>query len=187
MNQSLSLITDKNKQEIGKTLNIFEKYLLSINTGKVTPNLLDNIYVEHDGKKMKISHIASIEVKKNIITISPWDKQYLKYIEKAVLNSSSKLLPRSKNQQILIEIAPLTKEDRLNIVKNLKKEAEQIKISIRQIRKNNNGLIKSHIKNNKLSSNLDKTYLKIIQKQVDEGVKKIEKYVEVNKENILKL
>jgi len=187
MNQSLSLITDKNNKQINTILKTFDKYLLTINTGVITPNLLDNIYIEVSGKKVKIAHIATITIKRNIISINPWDKKNIKFVEKAILNSSSTFFPHNNGNQILIKIPPLTKDDRIDILKQLKGQAENIKIQVRQTRRNSNNLIKSHIKNNKLSSNLDKTYLDIIQTQTDNAIKLIDRSIEKKKKSIINL
>jgi ribosome recycling factor len=187
MNQSLSLITDKNKEQVDKILKSFEKYLLTINTGVITPKLLDHIYINHNDKKIKIAHIATIVVKANIITINPWDKQHNKFIEKAIIESSLNFFPNNNGKQISIQIPPLTKEDRLNILKDFKKQGEQIKVSIRQARRNSNNLVKSYIKKNNLSSNLDKIYLNAIQKNVDNGIKYLEKCIEDKKKSIINL
>jgi ribosome recycling factor len=187
MNQSLSLITDKNNEQITNILDIFKNYLLTINTGRITPKLIDNIYIEFNSKKVKIAHVATIMVKKNIIIINPWEKENLKLIEKSILETHSKFFPNNNGKQISITIPPLTKSDRENILKELKKQGEQLKISIRQARRNHNNLIKLHIKKEKLSSNLDKIYLDIIQKQTDNGIKQIDKYIENKKNSIMNL
>lgn len=188
MNQSLSLITDKNKEQITSTLLSFEKYLLTVKTGLITPRLLDNTYVKHNGKKTRIDHIATIEVKKNsIININPWDKTYIKIIEKAILEGPSKFFPHNNGKQIFIKIPPPTKEDRIDTSKMLKKQGEQSKISIRQTRRNNNNSIKLYIKKNKLPSSIEKKYLNIIQKQTDDAIKFIDDSIEKKKRSIMAL
>jgi len=146
MNQSLSLITNKNNEQINKILRNFEKYLSTVNTGIISPRLLDNIYIKYDSKTIKIANIANIIVKKNIITIKPWDKKYIKFIENAILEHQSKFFPNNKGEYITIIIPPLTKEDRIGILKALKKQGEEIKIAMRQARRNSNNLIKTYIK-----------------------------------------
>merc|ERR1711937_3507 len=111
---------------------------------------------------------------KNILFITPWDKKNLKVIEKAILDSSLSLFPNNNGKCISINVPPLTKQDRENTFKELKKKGEELKISIRQIRRNHNNLVKSHIKKYKLSSDIDNMYLGIIQKQTDDGIKYVE-------------
>jgi ribosome recycling factor len=186
MNQSLSLITDKNKQQIKDILDSFEKYLRTIKTGRVTPHLLDNIYIMYNKKKTKIAHLSNIEVNKhNVITISPWEKKYLKLIEKSILEAPSNLSLNNNGKQILIKVLPITKIDRENILKDLKKQGEKTKVSIRQARRNNNNLIKTCIKKNNLSSSLDKVYLKTIQKQTDDAISHIDHTIEIKKKDII--
>jgi len=185
MNQSLSLITDKHNIEINKILKNFEEYLLTINTGIITPNLIDHIHVNISPKKVSIKHIATITVQRSMILINPWDKANLKFIEKAILDSSSNFFPRSNGEHIFVKIPPLTKEDRLSIFKELKAHSEKVKVFVRQSRRNYNNLIKLHIKKHKLSSNLDRVYLNIIQKQTDNQIKKIDEYVSKKKETIM--
>jgi len=187
MNQSLSLIANKNDDQINKTLKKFKDYLLSINTGKTTPKLVEDVYIESNLRKMKISHLSTIIVKNNTIIITPWDKKNIKSIEKAILESTLKFVPQNDGKQILIKVLPLTKDDRIKIVKELKKQGEYFKISIRQIRKNYNNLIKLHIKENTLSSNLEKKFLNIIQKQTNDGIKEIDKYIKNKTQNIMVL
>jgi len=187
MNQSLSLIINKSNDQIDKVLKNFKEYLLTINTGIITPKLVDSIYVETSQKKIKISYLSTITVRKNIITINPWDKKNIKIIEKALLSSPSNFSPYNDGKQISISIPPLTRDDRQRIIKELKKQGENFKISIRQIRKSHNNLIKIYIKENKLSSNLDRQYLKIIQEQTNNGIMIIEKHIRDKTQNIIVL
>jgi len=182
MNQSLSLITDKYKNQINNILKNFENYLLTIRTGVVTPHLIDNIFVNYHEKKMKIKFLATIEIKKpNTISIKPWDQKSVKLIEKAILESQENFTPNNNGKEILIKISPPNKESRMITFKNLKKQGESCKISIRQNRKNNNSSVKLYVKNNNLSSSLEKKYLNIIQKLTDEAIKNIDISIEKKK------
>lgn len=187
MNQSLSLITNKNNKNIMKILDNFRNYLLTINTGRITSHLIDNIYIKDNNRRNKISHIASITIQKNVIIIKPWSKDNIKLIEKAILESSVKYFPNNNGKEISIIVPQLTKDDRSRIFKDLKIYGEKLKIAVRQLRRDDNNAIKKYTKNNKLPPSIDKKYLNIIQKQTDNGIRNIDKYIEDKKNNIMNL
>lgn len=188
MNQSLSLIIEKYKEQINSILNNFKKYLLTVKTGIASPHLLDNIYVNYSEKKIKIKFLATIEIKgSDTLSINPWDKKSIKLIEKSILESSSNFVPQSNGERILIKISPPNKETRVATFKNVKKQGELSKVSIRQVRRYNNNLIKSYVKNNSLSSNLEKKYSNMIQKLTDSATKNIDIFIENKKIDIMNI
>jgi len=186
MNQSLSLIVSKYKKSLNIVIDNFEKYLLTLKIGKVSPHLLDNINVKHNNQKSKIKYLANISIKKpNIINIKPWDKNNIKIIEKAILESQSNLIPNSDGSQISIKVSEPTKQDRIEILKEVKKRGENGKISIRKHRRDFNNLVKICVKENNHSSNLEKINLTTIQNMTNDAVKKIDSITDLKKNDIM--
>jgi len=159
---------------------------LTLKIGQASPHLLDNISIKHNNQKLKIKHLAHINIiKPNTIIINPWDKISLKIIEKAILEDPTHFVPKNDGNQILIKIPELNKQDRLKTFKELKVKGEGIKILIRKNRRDANTLIKKSIKSKNLSSNSEKKNLSIVQKLTSSATNKIENMIEAKKNDII--
>jgi len=188
MNQSLSLIIDNYRKNLESTIENFKEYLLTLKIGQATPHILDPINIKQNNRILKIKHLANISIRKpNTIIIKPWDKENIKVIEKAILEAPSHFIPNHDGNQILIKIPELNRQDRLKIFKELKKRGENSKISIRKSRRDFNNLVKVFIKNNNLSSNLERTNLLIIQKMTNDITNKIDTIIELKKNDIINI
>lgn len=126
-----------------KTIEFMNRELSQFRAGKANPNILNSITVEYYGNMTPINQIASItSPDPKTIIVKPWEKSIIPEIEKAIINSETGLNPQNDSEIIIINIPPLTEERRLTLVKQVKKEGEKSKISIRNIRKDSNESIK---------------------------------------------
>ena len=118
-----------------KSVNHTSQVLAKIRAGKAMPNMLDGILVEYYGNPTPINQVASVNTPDaRTLMIKPWEKTILHDIEKAIINSDLGLNPQNDGEQVIINIPPLTEERRVNLVKQVKHEGEQGKISIRNLR-----------------------------------------------------
>ena len=126
----------KYEQKMTKTLKGFEEELTTIRAGRANPHVLDKIKVDYYGTPTPIQQVGNISVPEaRMILIQPWDKNMLRAIEKAIIDSNIGLTPSNNGEQIRLSIPPLTEERRKELVKQIRNEAETARISLRNARR----------------------------------------------------
>ena len=146
---------DKNDiiNKMDKSLAAFKKDLTSIRTGRANPAMLDLISVETYGKRMPINQLATVTVPEaRSISIQVWDKSNVTLIDSAIKKSNLGINPQIDGQILRIHIPQLTEERRVELVKSLNGLGEKGKVSIRNIRRDSNDLIKNLLKEKKINS-----------------------------------
>lgn len=129
-------VIDDMKINMDKTLNVLKTEFQKIRTGRASTSILDSVKVDYYGNPSSISQVATLAVPEpRTITISPWEAKIIPAIEKAILNANIGLTPSSDGRMIRLNLPPLTEERRKEIVKDLKKKAEDDKVAIRNIRR----------------------------------------------------
>jgi len=124
------------KSHMEKTLGVLKGEFQKIRTGRASTGILESIKVDYYGNPSSLSQVATLAVPEpRTITISPWEAKIIPMIEKAILNSNIGLTPSNDGKLIRLTLPPLTEERRKEIVKDLKKKAEEDKIAIRNIRR----------------------------------------------------
>lgn len=119
-----------------KAIDHLEEELLNIRAGKASPNALNGIMIDYFGSQVPISGAASVTVPDaRTILIQPWDKNMLRPLEKAIIDSNIGLTPSNNGEQIRLSIPPLTEERRKELVKQVRGEAETGRISLRNVRR----------------------------------------------------
>ncbi len=123
------------QSELNQALEHFKKEVSTIRTGRANPSILDAVQVESYGTKVPLQQIGSITVPEpRCILITPWDKNILKEVEKAIVEADLGLTPVNEGDKIRITIPQLTEESRREMVKKLNEKMEQSRISLRQTR-----------------------------------------------------
>ena len=119
-----------------KAIDHLEEELLNVRAGKASPNALNGVMVDYFGSQVPVSGAASVTVPDaRTILIQPWDKNMLRPIEKAIIDSNIGLTPSNNGEQIRLTIPPLTEERRKELVKQVRAEAETARISLRNARR----------------------------------------------------
>ena len=119
-----------------KAIDHLEEELLNVRAGKASPNALNGVMVDYFGSQVPVSGAASVNVPDaRTILIQPWDKNMLRPIEKAIIDSNIGLTPSNNGEQIRLTIPPLTEERRKELVKQVRAEAETARISLRNARR----------------------------------------------------
>ncbi|MFI3327967.1 MAG: ribosome recycling factor [Rikenellaceae bacterium] len=114
----------------------FEEALANVRAGKASPNVLNSVMVEYYGTSTPVSGAASVTVPDaKTIIIQPWDKEMIRPIEKAIIDSNIGLTPSNNGEQIRLSLPPLTEERRKEFVKQVRGEGEAARISLRNIRR----------------------------------------------------
>lgn len=173
---------DEIKEKMEKTLSVFENNLSEIRAGRANPAILNKIKIDYYGVPTPISQVAGISVPEaRLIVIQPWDLSVLKEIEKEILKSDIGINPNNDGKVIRLNFPELNEERRKEIVKNIKKIAEDTKVAIRAIRRDGIEEFKKKQKDSEITEDELKTAEDEIQKITDKNVDEIDKML-ANKE-----
>lgn len=175
-------IIKDSEEKMKKVIEITKKEFMSIRTGKASPALLDRINVDYYGTPTPVNQLANISSPEpRLITIQAWDKSALGEIEKAIMKSDLGITPTNDGNLIRLAIPPLTEDRRKELAKSIKKEGEEKKVAIRNIRRDANEHIKKLEKDGEISSDDNKKAQDDIQKLTDKYIKEVDQVV-ANKE-----
>lgn len=168
-------IVDDMKDHMVKTIDTLRKEYQKIRTGRATTSLLDDIKVDYYGNPSPLSAVATLAVPEaRTITISPWEAKMIPLIEKAILNSNIGLTPSNDGRLIRLILPPLTEERRKDIVKDLKRKAEDDKVALRNIRRDAIDKLKKLEKDKKITEDELKRSEKEVQDLTDKHVAKVD-------------
>ena len=167
-----------------KSIEALKRELNRVRTGRASLSILDGIKVDYYGAPTKLNQMATLAVPESRqISIQPWDVSVIKEIEKAILKSDLGLTPTNDGKIIRISIPPLTEERRKELVKVIHKMCEDHKVSIRNVRRDANELLKSLKKDGDISEDDAYKSQEEVQKITDEHIKLIDEcYKEKEKE-----
>ena len=161
-------ILRKTEGKMAATLEALKKDFNTIRTGRANPAMLDNIRVDYAGTPTPINHMAVISVAaSNMITIQPWDHKSINLIEKAIMQSNLGITPSNDGSIIRLTIPPLSEERRNDLVKQIKKMAEEQKVILRNHRRDAMDSLKKLEKDKEISQDDLKRGEAKLQKMVD--------------------
>lgn len=162
--------------------------LIKIRTGKATTNLLDGVKIDYYGTPTPLNQVGNISTPDfHTITIQPWDKSVISLIEKAILSSDLGLNPANDGNLIRVPIPALNEERRRDIVKLVKKFAEDGRVSIRNIRRDEMEKLKKTEKEEHISEDERKSGETDIQKLTDKYIKEIDELLAVKEKEIMEV
>ncbi|MDD2853444.1 MAG: ribosome recycling factor [Desulfuromonadaceae bacterium] len=178
-------VLDDMKTHMEKSLGVLKNEFQKIRTGRASTGILDAVTIEYYGNTSPLSQVATLAVPEaRTITITPWEAKMIGPIEKAILNANIGLTPSNDGKAIRLNLPPLTEERRKEIVKGLKKKAEEDKIALRNIRRDAIDKLKKLEKDKTLTEDELKKYEKDVQEitkafemKMDEAVAHKEKEV----------
>ena len=187
MNEELDLVFEILQEGLNKAISHAKVEFNKVRAGKAMPNMLDSVSLEYYGSIVPLSQVANISTPDaRTIMVQPWEKAILGDIEKAIITGNLGFNPQSDGEQIIISVPVLTEERRLQLVKQVKSEAEHAKIGLRSARKEAMESIK-RMKNDGLSEDMAKTAETDVQKQIDAYTVKIDGLVTEKEAEILKV
>ncbi len=173
-------------EKMDKTIAVLEEDYASIRAGRANPHLLDKLKVDYYGTPTGIQGVANVSVPEaRIIQIQPWESKMIKEIEKAILASDIGITPSNDGRVIRLVFPELTEERRKDLCKDIKKNAENARVAIRNIRRDANDAIKKLGKNSEISEDEQKTIEDEIQKLTDKKIAEIDKLAEVKEKEIM--
>ena len=185
MNEDVQLIFEMTKERMEKAIEHLDNELIRIRAGKANIHILDGIMVEYYGTPTPLNQVSNISTPDaKTIMIQPWEKAMIDPIEKALMTSNIGITPQNNGEVIRLAIPQLTEERRRDLVKQVKNEGENARVSVRNSRRDANDEYKQMQKDG-LSEDEAKSAEDLIQKLTDEFTEKVEKIVEAKEEDIM--
>ena len=181
-------IKKKVRLRMDKSIDSLKEEFKKIRSGRANASLVEGLMVEYYGNRLPLKQLAGISVPEpRLIVVQPWDKGALASIEKAFHKSDLTLNPNNDGKVIRISITPLTEERRKELVKVAKVKTEDVRIAIRNIRRDGNEEVKTAEKESHISEDDSKKVLEEIQKITDEYIEKINILLEGKEAEIMEV
>jgi ribosome recycling factor len=176
------------KDKMEKAVSSLSRELASVRAGRASANLLDKISVEYYGAPTPVNQLASISVPEaRLLVIQPYDKTVLGDIEKAILKSDLGLTPSNDGSLIRLSIPALTEERRKELVKLVKKYAEEAKVAVRNIRRDGNDDLKKLEKDGNITEDELRSNTENVQKLTDEYIVKVDNVAKDKEKEIMEV
>lgn len=181
-------LINESEDKMKKTIEILRKDLATMRAGRANPSILDKLMVDYYGAATPVNQLANISAPEpRMLTIQPWDKSIIPLIEKAIMKSDLGLNPSSDGAIIRIAIPQLTQERRLELVKTIKKKAEEARVSIRNIRRDSNDKLKAMEKGKEITEDENKKGMDDTQKLTDKYIKEVDQVFEAKEKEIMEI
>lgn len=171
-----------------KAIKALKKEMTKVRTGRASTTLLDDVKVEYYGVPTPLSQVATLSAPEaRLITVQPWEKNLLPAIEKALFKADIGLTPSSDGQLIRLPVPALTEERRLEMVKLIKRMAEDARISVRNARRDANENLKMLEKEKEITEDEQKRGEKDVQQLTDEYINNIEVVLQSKERELLEI
>ena len=185
MATDLKQIEQKAEAKMQSSIEYLDESLAHIRAGKANPRILDGIKLDYYGTLTPLSGVASISTPDaRTIIVQPWEKQMIREVEKAILNSDVGITPDNNGEVIRLSIPPLTEERRKQLVKQSKQEAEEAKVSVRNARRDAIDAIKKSVKDG-VAEDVAKDAENDMQKLHDKYIKKVDEMFAAKEKEIM--
>ncbi|WNN45181.1 MULTISPECIES: ribosome recycling factor [Winslowiella] len=162
-------------QRMEKCLDAFKNHISKIRTGRASPSILDGIMVEYYGAATPLRQLANVTVEDSrTLKINVFDRSLSQAVEKAIMTSDLGLNPSSAGTDIRVPLPALTEERRKDLIKVVRGEAEQGRVSVRNVRRDANDKVKALLKDKEISEDEERRSQDDIQKMTDVYIKKID-------------
>lgn len=176
------------KSKMEDVISATKRAFSNIRTGRANPGLLDRVVVSYYGTPTPLNQMASVSVPEpRLLVITPWDKSAIKDIEKAILVADLGLVPTNDGTVIRIAIPSLTEERRKDLVRLVRKDAEDYRVGVRNIRRDLNEEIRKLEKSGDISEDDFHRVQADIQKQTDDYIKTIDELLENKEKEIMEV
>jgi len=168
-------VTNDAEGRMTKSIEAFKSEISKLRTGRASSAILDHVRVDYYGSDMPINQVANVTVTDaRTLTITPWEKNMVQPIEKAIMNAGLGLNPNTAGTVIRLPMPPLTEERRKELIKVVRSEAEAARVSIRNIRRDANAIFKDLLKKKEISEDEERRLGEEIQKVTDKYVAEVE-------------
>lgn len=174
------------EERMDKSLLSLDVAFARIRTGRAHPSLLDGISVNYYGTDTPLNQLANITVEDaRTLVISPWEKPIIPDVERAILKSDLGLNPSTSSDNIRLPMPPLTEENRRDLTKVAKAEAENARVAIRNIRRDANSDLKDYLKEKEITEDEQRRGEDLVQKLTDAKVRQIDSALEAKEADLM--
>ncbi len=171
---------------MAKSIEALKHELSKLRTGRAHTSLLDHITVEYYGSEMPLSQVATVKVEDaRTLSVTPWEKNMVAPIEKAIMTSDLGLNPATAGTVIRVPLPPLTEERRKDMIRLVRQEGEKARVAIRNIRRDAIHHLKGLLKEKEISEDEERRAQEAIQKLTDRYVDQVEKLVEAKEKDLM--
>jgi len=182
----IDVIKNDTKEKMEKSLESLKTNFKKIRTGRASVDMLDGIKVNYYGNPTPLNQIGNVSTPDaKTIVIQPWEKTLIGEIEKAILASNLGITPQNDGNVVRLSVPAITEDRRKELAKECKSISEDIKVAIRNIRKDGNEQVKKAEKNKELSEDLSKDAQDGIQKITDSYIAEVDKLLAVKEKEVL--
>lgn len=179
-------IKSEAEKKMQKSVDALHSAFNKIRTGRAHPAILDSVMVNYYGQDTPLKQVASVNVEDNrTLTVSPWEKNLVPTIEKAIMTSDLGLNPATSGDIIRVPMPMLTEETRKEMVKQAKADAEHGRVSIRNARRDANSMLKELLKEKEINEDEERKGEEEIQKLTDRYIADIEKMLKGKEEDLM--
>lgn len=183
---SLEGITLEAEEKMEKVLTAFSAYLQTIRTGRANPAILEKIRIDYFGTPTPLRGVATLSVPEpRVLAIDPWDKKMILEIEKAIRASDVGINPVNNGALIRLVMPEMTEERRRDLTKVIKGKAEESRVSVRNVRRDFNSVLKKMEKDKEITEDENHNQQKIIQDLTDNYIKKVDQVLEYKEKEIM--
>ncbi len=181
-------IREDAEQRMDKTLESLDSAFARIRTGRAHPGILDGVLVSYYGNDTPINQMANVVVEDGrTLLITPWEKSMIGDIEKAILKSDLGLNPATASENIRLPMPPLTEENRRELTRVAKAEAENARVAIRNIRRDANTDLKDFLKEKEITEDDARKGEELIQKLTDAKIKEVDSRLETKESDLMEI
>ncbi len=176
------------EEKMEKTISVFSENLAEVRAGRANPAILNKVKIDYYGTPTPINQVAGISVPEaRLIVIQPWDASILKEIERAILTSDIGINPNNDGKVIRLAFPELNEERRKELVKDIRKTAEEAKVAVRSIRRDGIDEFKKKQKDAEITEDDLHTAEEQIQKITDKRIEEIDRILENKEKEIMSI
>lgn len=176
------------EKRMRKSVESLQQELSKLRTGRAHPSLLDHINVDYYGSEVPINQVASVSIADpRTLAVSPWEKNMVPVIEKALLASDLGLNPSTSGEVIRLPLPPLTEERRREMVRAVRQEGEGARVAIRNVRRDANSDIKALLKDKEISEDGARRGEDGIQKITDKAIADVDRVLAEKEEELMSI
>jgi ribosome recycling factor len=171
---------------MSKSVESLKGELTKLRTGRAHTSLLEHITVDYYGSEVPINQVANLSVADaRTLTVTPWEKQMVAAVEKAIMNSGMGLNPATAGEVIRVPLPPLTEERRKDMIRVVRQEGEGARVAIRNIRRDVLGDIKTLLKEKEITEDDERRAHDDIQKITDKYIAQVDKLLEEKEKDLM--
>jgi ribosome recycling factor len=181
-------IKQDSENRMKKTIESLRHEMTKIRTGRANAGLLDHVQVDYYGNSTPLSQVASVTTSDSrTLLVTPWEKSMVAAVEKAILTADLGLNPSTAGSAIRVPMPPLTEERRKDLIKVVRNEGEQGKVSIRNIRRDANTQLKDLVKDKAISEDDERRATEVIQKLTDKYIAEVDTVLAQKEKDLMEI